>query len=51
MKIGDLVKYKSNEYKDVGIIIDSDTDFRAVRVWWLRQDLRRIELYIFLEVI
>ena len=49
MKIGDLVKYKIDDYDDIGIIIKKITP-KAFTVLWAVQNSQRIELIHTLEV-
>ena len=49
MKIGDLVKYKRDDYKDIGIIIKRIAS-KAFTVLWAVQNSQRIELVHTLEI-
>ena len=48
MKVGDLVKYKIDDYDDIGIIIKKITP-KAFTVLWAVQSSQRIELVHTLE--
>ena len=48
MKIGDLVKYKIDDYDDIGVIIKKITP-KAFTVLWAVQNSQRIELTHTLE--
>ena len=48
MKIGDLVKYKIDDYDDIGIVIEKITP-KAFTVLWAVQNSQRIELTHTLE--
>ena len=49
MKIGDLVKYKLDDYKDIGIIVAKIAS-KAFTVIWAVQNSQRIELAHTLEI-
>ena len=49
MKIGDLVRYKLHDYKDIGIIVAKISP-KAFTVLWAAQRQHRIELMHMLEV-
>ena len=51
MKVGDLVRYRANDYEDIGVVVDIDTGPRAVTVLWSRQALRRVELQVWLRLV